>query len=107
VASAYYRLLNAQGQREAAEVSLKNAQTVEDDAQNRLNTGLATKPDVLEATAARAQSDYDLQAAIDAEDIARGDLATVMGLSPERCSRCRGSTTWLRLVRWRTPSTRR
>lgn len=82
VASAYYRLLNAKGQREAAEVSLKNAQTVEEDAQNRLNNGLATKPDVLEATAARTQSDFDLQAAVGAEDIARGDLATVMGLPP-------------------------
>ena len=82
VTSAYYRLLNAKGQREAAEVSLKNAQTVEEDAQNRLNNGLATKPDVLEATAARTQSDFDLQAAVGAEDIARGDLATVMGLPP-------------------------
>jgi outer membrane protein len=82
VSEAYYRLLNARGQREAAEVSLKNAQTVEADAQDRLNNGLATKPDVLEATAARAQSDYDLQAAVGAEDIARGDLATVMGLPP-------------------------
>jgi outer membrane protein len=83
VASGYYRLLNAKGQREAAEVSLKNAQTVEEDAQNRLNNGLATKPDVLEATAARTQSDYDLQAAVGAEDIARGNLATTMGLPPE------------------------
>ena len=83
VASAYYRLLNARGQREAAEVSLKNAQTVEDDAQNRLANGLATKPDQLEATSARAQSDYDLQAAVGAEDIARGDLATAMGLPPD------------------------
>ncbi|HEV2272946.1 MAG TPA: TolC family protein [Acidobacteriaceae bacterium] len=83
VASAYYRLLNAQGQREAAEVSLKNAQTIEEDAQSRLNNGLATKPDLLEATAARAQSDYDLQAAAGAEDIARGDLATALGLPPE------------------------
>jgi outer membrane protein TolC len=90
VASAYYRLLNAQGQREAAEVSLKNAQTVEDDAQNRLNNGLATRPDVLEATAARAQSDFDLQAAIGAEDIARGDLATVMGLPPGTVFRVQG-----------------
>ncbi len=32
VASAYYRLLNADGQREAAEVSLENAKTVEEDA---------------------------------------------------------------------------
>jgi outer membrane protein len=82
VASAYYRQLNAQGQREAAEVSLKNAQTVEEDASNRLKNGLATKPDVLEATAARAQSDYDLQAALGAEDIARGNLATALGLPP-------------------------
>lgn len=83
VASAYYRLLNAQGQREAAEVSLKNAQAVEQDAQSRLNNGLATKPDLLEATAARAQSDYDLQAAIGAEDIAWGNLVTAMGLPPD------------------------
>lgn len=82
VASAYYRLLNAKGQRAADEVSLKNAQTVEDDAKNRLENGLATKPDLLEATAARAQAEYDLQAAIGAEDIARGDLASTMGLPP-------------------------
>jgi len=82
VASAYYRLLNAKGQRAAAEISLKNAQTVEEDAQNRLDNGLATKPDLLEATAARAQADFDLQAAVGAEDIARGDLATSMGLPP-------------------------
>ncbi|MGA8743357.1 MAG: TolC family protein [Terracidiphilus sp.] len=83
VASAYYRFLNARGQREAAEVSLKNAQTVEDDAQSRLLNGLATKPDQLEATSARAQSDFDLQAAVGAEDIARGNLATAMGLPPD------------------------
>src|SRR5580658_2410200 len=50
VASAYYRLLNAQGQLQAAQVSLENAKTVEDDAENRLTNGLATKPDQLEAT---------------------------------------------------------
>ena len=83
VASAYYRLLNARGQREAAEVSLKNAQTIEEDANSRLQNGLGTKPDLLEATASRAQADYDLQAAIGTEDIARGDLATVLGLRPE------------------------
>jgi outer membrane protein TolC len=83
VASAYYRLLNAEGQREAAEVSLENAKTVEEDATARLANGLATKPDELEATAARAQADYDLQAAAGAVDIARGDLATAIGVAPE------------------------
>jgi outer membrane protein TolC len=83
VSAAYYRLLNAKGQRAAAEVSLKNAQTVEEDAKSRLDNGLATKPDVLEATAARTQADYDLQAAVGAEDIAHGNLSTAMGLPPE------------------------
>jgi outer membrane protein TolC len=79
-ASAYYRLLNARGQREAAEVSLKNAQTVEDDAQNRLANG-GSQTGCLEATAADTV-DFDLQAAVGVEDIARGDLATVIGLPP-------------------------
>jgi outer membrane protein TolC len=83
VASAYYKLLNAEGQREAAEASLKNAQTVEEDADSRLKNGLATKPDLLEATAARAQAEYDLQAAVGVEEIARGELATVLGLPPD------------------------
>jgi outer membrane protein len=82
VAGAYYRLLNAQGQRQAAESSLDNAKAVEDDAKARLENGLATKPDELEATAARAQADFDLQAAVGAVDIARGNLATALGVDP-------------------------
>jgi outer membrane protein len=84
VAEAYYRLLNAQGQRQAAESSLKNAVAVEEDAKARLENGLATKPDELEATAARAQADFDLQAAVGVVDIARGDLATALGIDPGR-----------------------
>jgi outer membrane protein TolC len=83
VASAYYRLLNAEGQRQAAEASLENSKAVEEDARARLANGLATKPDELEATAARAQADYDLQAAMGAVAIALGDLATVLGLPPD------------------------
>ena len=83
VSSAYYRLLNARGQREAAEASLKNAQAIEEQVRSRLDNGLATKPDLLESTAARAQAEYDLQAAIGTEAIAHGELATTMGLPPE------------------------
>ena len=83
VTSSYYHLLNARGQREAAEANVKNAQAVEDQVKSRLDNGLATKPDFLEASAARAQAEYDLQAAIGAEDIAHGELATTMGLPPE------------------------
>src|SRR5262249_34244623 len=80
VSSSYFRLLNARGQRESAEISLKNTETVESDAENRLKNGLATKTDFLEASAARAQADFDLQATLGAEQIAEGELATAMGL---------------------------
>jgi outer membrane protein len=83
VASSYYHLLNARGQREAAEASLQNAQAVEDQVHGRLDNGLATKPDLLEATAARAQAEYDLASATGVEEIAHGELATTMGLPPE------------------------
>jgi outer membrane protein len=82
VASAYYRLLNAEGQQQAAKVNLENAKTVEDDAKARLENGLATKPDELEATASRAQAEFDLQATMGAVDVARGDLATAIGIAP-------------------------
>lgn len=80
VSSAYFRLLDASGQGDAAEINLKNAETVEADADKRLQNGLATRPDLLEATAARAQADYDLQAIIGDEKIRQGELATAMGL---------------------------
>jgi len=93
VASAYYRLLNADGQREAAEVSLENAKTVEEDATARLANGLATKPDELEATAARAQAEYDLQATVGAVDVARGELATALGIAPDTVFEVEGIDT--------------
>ena len=83
VSSAFFQLINAKGQYEAAEISLKNAQTVEEDAESRLKNGLGTLPDLFEATAAREQADYDLQAALGVERIAQGRLATSMGLPAE------------------------
>jgi len=82
VASAYYRLLNAEGQRQAAEASLENAKAVEQDSKARLANGLATKPDELEATAARAQAEYDLQSALGVVAVAHGALATSIGIPP-------------------------
>jgi outer membrane protein TolC len=79
VAEAYYRLLNALGQEDAARASLTNAQTVQQAAEDRLAHGLATLPDVLEARSATAQAEFDLQAVIGSEEIARGDLATAVG----------------------------
>lgn len=80
VMAAYYQVLNAKGLRQAAEVSLKNAQAVADDVHDRLKHGLATKPDYLEAAASEAQAEYDLQAAIGEEQIAHGNLAEVLDL---------------------------
>jgi outer membrane protein TolC len=82
VMAAYYRVLNTKGQEDAAEANLKNAQTVQQAAEARLEVGLATLPDVLEARSAAAQADYDLQAAIGASEISHGDLVTALGISP-------------------------
>ncbi len=88
VSKAYYQLLNEEGQEEAAGLSLVNAQTVQQAAEERLRNGLTTLPDVLEARSATAQAQYDLQAVLGAERIARGTLATVLGVS---------ATTWIRV----------
>ena len=82
VQQAYYQLLNASGQEDAARASLANAQAVQQAAEDRLNNGLATLPDVLEARSATAQAEFELQAVLGAEEIARGDLATSLGTSP-------------------------
>jgi len=81
VSQSYYRLLNAAGQEEAAGASLVNAQAVQQASEERLRNGLATLPDVLDARSATAQAQYDLQAVLGAEDIARGDLAAALGTS--------------------------
>ena len=81
VQQAYYRLLSSMGQEDSARASLSNAQAVQQAAEDRLAHGLATLPDVLEARSATAQAEYDLQAIVGAEEIARGDLATAVGTS--------------------------
>lgn len=82
VTNAYYRLLLAKGQKDAAVATLMNAKTVEQSVQERLDQGLATLPDVLEAQAASASAEYELAAIQGAEKIAHGELASSMGASP-------------------------
>jgi outer membrane protein len=83
VEQAYYQLLNASGQEEAARANLSNAQAVQQAAEERLNHGLATLPDVLEARSATAQAEYELQAVLGAEEIAHGNLADALGTIPQ------------------------
>ncbi|MGH7137117.1 MAG: TolC family protein [Pirellulales bacterium] len=82
VEQAYYQVLNASGQEDAARASLTNAQTVEQSAEARLKQGLATLPDVLEARSATALAQYELQSVLGTETIARGELATALGDLP-------------------------
>jgi outer membrane protein len=82
VEQAYYQILNTSGQEDAARASLSNAQGAQQSAEERLNNGLATLPDVLEARSATAQAEYELQTALGAEETAQGDLATALGTSP-------------------------
>jgi outer membrane protein len=82
VCRAYYQLIEAQGREQAARAALANAQTVQGSAEERLRTGLGTLPDALEARSATAQADLQLQQEIGSEEVARGQLATLLGLHP-------------------------
>lgn len=82
VSEAYFNLLKARGLREAAEVSLNDAKTTENAAEDRRKNGLATVPEVLEAKAATAKAAYDLQSAIGAEQVEIGNLARAITANP-------------------------
>lgn len=82
VTEAYYRLLDALGQEDAAQAALTDAETVQEAIEAKLANGLATMPDVLEARAATAQARYELASIRGLETVARGSLATVLGASP-------------------------
>jgi outer membrane protein len=81
VEQAYYQLLYALGQEDAARANLSNAQAVQQSAEERSQNGLATLPDVLEARSATAQAEYELQSVLGTEQIAAGNLATVLRTS--------------------------
>jgi len=81
-ASAYYGLLIAQERLEAARETLKTSQTTQDAAEERMDHGRATMPDVLNARAATAQSLFDLESADGDEKIARVALSQAVGADP-------------------------
>jgi outer membrane protein TolC len=100
VSEAYYWLLNAAGQEKAAGANLVNAQTVQHAAEERLENGLATLPDVLEARSATAQAQYDLQAVLGAGRIAPGAAPAAFPLQAcrLRLSRCLHSAANRRIL---------
>lgn len=82
VAEGYYRLLDALSQEDAARLALADAQTVRDAVEARLANGLATLPDALEARASAAEAQYELASVQGLEEVARGGLATALGVTP-------------------------
>jgi outer membrane protein len=82
VASAYYLLVTAQERLQAARDTLRTAQTTQDAAENRLNNGLATLPDVLNARAETSQDAFDEESADGDEKIARVALTEAVGADP-------------------------
>jgi outer membrane protein TolC len=82
VASAYYGLLTAQERLQAARETLNTAQTTQDAAEDRMNNGRATLPDVLNARAETAQSVFDRESADGDEKIARVTLTEAVGADP-------------------------
>jgi outer membrane protein len=82
VASAYYQLVTAQEKLQAAQDTLRTAQTTQDAAENRLNNGLATLPDVLNARAETSQAVFDEESADGDEKIARVTLTEAVGADP-------------------------
>jgi outer membrane protein len=82
VASAYYQLVTAQERLQATQDILRTAQTTQDAAENRLNNGLATLPDVLQARAETSQAVFDEESADGDEKIARVTLTEAVGADP-------------------------
>lgn len=82
VAVAYYHLVTAQERLQAAKDTLQTAQTTQDAAESRLNNGLATLPDVLNARAETAKAVFDEVSADGEQEIARVKLSEAVGAIP-------------------------
>jgi len=82
VVTGYFNLITAQERLEASHQIVKTAQTTQDAAEAALANGRSTLPDVLNARAATAQANYDLQASIGAVDTARVLLEETIGVEP-------------------------
>jgi len=82
VASAFYKLLDAQERLQATKETLKTAQTTQDAAEFQLANGRSTLPDVLNARAETAQAVFDMESADGEEKIARVSLSEQVGAEP-------------------------
>jgi outer membrane protein len=82
VTDRFYQLGTARQKVLVARSSLEAAQTVEQAVQARVDSGLATKPELLQAQQQSAQSAFDVEATTGLESDARVALAESIGLLP-------------------------
>ena len=82
VTDRFYQLGTARQKVLVSQSALKAAQTVEEAAQARLNSGLAIKPELLQAQQQTAQSAFDVEAATGIESDARVALVESLGVLP-------------------------
>src|SRR4029450_12699263 len=82
VTDRFYQLGTARQKVMVTQSALDAAKTVEQAAQARFDTGLATKPELLQAQQQSAQSNFDLQASLGGESDARVALIEGIGLMP-------------------------
>src|SRR5712691_5371485 len=82
VTDRFYQLGTARQKVMVTQSALEAAKTVEQAAQARFDTGLATTPELLQAQQQSAQSTFDLQASLGAESDARVALIESIGLLP-------------------------
>src|SRR6266576_2668939 len=82
VTDRFYKLGTARQKVLVTQSSLEAAQTVEQAVQARVDNGLATKPELLQAQQQTAQSAFDVEAMTGAESDARVALVESIGLLP-------------------------
>ena len=82
VTDRFYQLGTARQKVIVARSSLEAAQTVEQAVQARIDTGLATKPELLQAQQQSAQSEFDVDATTGVESDARVALVESIGILP-------------------------
>jgi outer membrane protein TolC len=82
VTDRFYKLGTARQKVLVTQSALEAAQTVQQAVQARIDNGLATKPELLQAQQQTAQSDFDVEATTGAESDARVALVESIGILP-------------------------
>jgi len=82
VTRTYYTLCAERGKLAVAKSNLESAQAVADAANERINHGTATSPDLLLAKERAVQANYDLIQASAEDDIALANLCEAVGILP-------------------------